>query len=142
MELRVQSIQFKKEKDGTYSASLELYTDNNKAEIINAHCDVSTLSQTYYTNSTEQITDQLKCAFHVAGLFLEKIFPNIDFCFVIPSAGDAPELWIDENAYYSKKRSNEHTFSECLHACVHAINEYTNGNGEKLKYGGTSTLAL
>lgn len=141
MELHVQNIEFKKEKDGTHRASLELHTQNG-VERINVHCDVTILSQTYYTNSSEQITDQLKCAFHVAGLFLEKVFPSTDFCFVIPSAGDAPELWVDESAYYSKNKPDENSFPECLQACVHATNEYMNGNGEKLKYGGTSSLTL
>ena len=75
MAIHVHNIQFTKNDDGTYHASLDLHTPV-EAKTIDTQCDVRILSQAYYTSNEGQITDELKMAFHVAGLLLKKLHPR------------------------------------------------------------------
>ena len=141
MELRVLSTEFTKEND-KYHVQACVETNDGTVSI-EVELPISNLpSQTYYASKAQQITDTLKVAFHMAGLFTEKLELPFQSDFNIPSHGDSPELWVNGHAYYQNEKLSSGSFEECFTSCVNAINEHQSGNGEQLKYASAGSYAL
>jgi hypothetical protein len=82
----------------------------------------------------DQVTPELKTAFHIAGLIFEKLSPGTDYLFTIPYEGDAPELWVGETAYYGQNRCHSDVFEDVMRRCLDALRAYRTQSGSQLYY--------
>ena len=142
MDLQLSNFKFRKDTTGVCSALIEINEDNDKNPFyLDFEIDTEKDSQTYYLGS-EQLTPELKTAFHAASLIMKQLDSDTSFVFRIPAPDCTPELFVDGLNFYNGLCDLDN-FESCMKACLKSINQYLSGDeGETSKIARPNTLAF